>query len=141
MGSDGQLGPLLKRLQGCDLTVGNVSGHEAQEALQDHLRTVVHEVLLGGQLGQVVLLCGGAEILFSTLWEAPSPLQLPGPALRDPALSLTQQELPKGEATPAFWFPQPRAGHCPGACELTQRDQPAHGDGSAPTFLGRASWG
>lgn len=56
VGSNSQLGPLLQSLQRCDLTVRNVSGHQAQQTLQNHLRTIVHKVLLRGQLGQVILL-------------------------------------------------------------------------------------
>lgn len=69
VGSNGQLGPLLQRPQGRDLAVRDVGGHEVQEALQDHLRAVVHKVLLGGQLGQVILL-GVGRSHSHMLWEA-----------------------------------------------------------------------
>lgn len=63
MGSNGQLGPLLKCLQGCDLSVRDVGGHKVQEALQDHFGAVVHEVLLGGQFSQIVLLTEEALVI------------------------------------------------------------------------------
>ena len=69
VGSNGQLGPLLQRPQGRDLAVRDVRGHEVQQALQDHLGAIVHKVLLGGQLGQVILL-GAGRSHSHTLWEA-----------------------------------------------------------------------
>ena len=69
VGCDGQLGPLLQRPQGRDLTVRDVGGHEVQQALQDHLGAIVHEVLLGGQFSQVILL-GRGRAHQNKLWEA-----------------------------------------------------------------------
>lgn len=55
MGVGDELSPLLCGLGGGDLSVGDVGGDEAQQALQKDLRTVVHVILLRGQFCQVVL--------------------------------------------------------------------------------------
>ena len=75
VGSNGQLRPLLQRLQGCDFAVRDVGGHKVQQALQDHLRAIVHEVLLGGQLCQVILLREGTSVM--CVAQYPLPFQTP----------------------------------------------------------------
>lgn len=56
MGSHNEVSPLLHGLGRADLPVGNVGGDEADKSLHQDLGSVVHIVLLGGQLGQVLLL-------------------------------------------------------------------------------------
>lgn len=53
--SHDEMRPLLHRPGAADLSVGDVGGDEAQQALQKDLRTVVHVILLRGQFCQVVL--------------------------------------------------------------------------------------
>lgn len=56
VGVDDQLDPLLGSLSGGDFSVGDVGRDEAEQAVLEDLRAVVHIVLLRGQLGQVLLL-------------------------------------------------------------------------------------
>lgn len=50
MGADDELSPLLRRLSGGDLSVGDVGGDEAEQPLLQDLRAIIHIVLLRGQL-------------------------------------------------------------------------------------------
>ena len=50
-----EMSPFLHRPGGADLSVGDVGGDEAQQALQEDLWTVVDIILLRGQFCQVIL--------------------------------------------------------------------------------------
>lgn len=56
VGVDDELSPLLSSLSGGDFPVGDVGRDEAEQALQEDLRAIVHKVLLRGQLSQIFLL-------------------------------------------------------------------------------------
>ena len=56
MGGHDEVAPLLHSLGSADLSVGDVGGDEADQTLHQDLCSVVHVVLLGGQLSQVLLL-------------------------------------------------------------------------------------
>lgn len=56
VGVDDELNPLLCSLSGGDFSVGDVRGDEAEQAVLEDLRAVIHIVLLRGQLCQVLLL-------------------------------------------------------------------------------------
>lgn len=122
VGRNGQLGPLLQRPQWRDLAVRDVGGNEVQQALQDHFGAIVHEVLLGGQFSQVILL-GRGRAHQNKLWEA-----VPGhqasctfrPSLGDSVLCLTHQELPS-----AWWNHEQPKGRVPCACSWAPTSAPA----------------
>lgn len=56
MGADDELHPLLSGLRRADFPVRDVGWDEAQQAVQEDLRAVIHVVLLGGQFSEVLLL-------------------------------------------------------------------------------------
>lgn len=56
VGANDELCPLLCSLSGGDFSVRDVGGDEAEQAILEDLRAVIHIVLLGGQLCEVFLL-------------------------------------------------------------------------------------
>lgn len=56
MGCHNEVSPLLYGLGRADLSVGDVGGDEADKSLHQDLGSIVHIVLLRGQLGQILLL-------------------------------------------------------------------------------------
>lgn len=56
MGADDELSPLLCGFSGGDFSVGDVGRDEAEQAILEDLRAVIHKVLLRGQLCQIFLL-------------------------------------------------------------------------------------
>lgn len=56
VGVDDELSPLLCSLSRGDFSVGDVGRDEAEQALLEDLRAIVHKVLLRGQLSQIFLL-------------------------------------------------------------------------------------
>lgn len=55
MGRHDEMSPLLHSPGVADLSVRNVRGDEAQQALQENLGTIVDVILLRGQLCQLIL--------------------------------------------------------------------------------------
>lgn len=56
MGADDELSPLLCGFCRGDFPVGDVGRDEAEQAILEDLRAVIHKVLLRGQLRQIFLL-------------------------------------------------------------------------------------
>lgn len=56
VGSHDEMSPFLHRLGSADLSVGDVGGDEAEQAVLEDFRAIIHIVLLRGQLCQVLLL-------------------------------------------------------------------------------------